>query len=379
MYDLWFHRVMCADDVRVSAYAKAIRAEVKPDDVVLDVGCGVGVLSVLAAKAGARRVYAVDLDDSVHYARRVVVENGVGDRVDVFRGRIQDVELPEKPTLIVADVRGGLPWGVGAAPAWNAARAKAAPHVRTIPTHDVVMAEPVTSDTLDARIRRLAPIEGVSLAALRPSLALGWERPDPDVRPLAPAGAVAEVRYDAPLVDEFDGTVTFETTRPVSVDGFRVGFEAHLAPGVSYRSFGEGAARVYGSLLLPTRERLAWRPETPLALRVSRRRVSGGPGLLWSVRLGDAEGAWQGEMLEQVLSLDVLRASLPGHVSKPDAVDEVRRVALEALRDGRTVAQAVSRALSALPAGTPREEVEEEIVELSRRRQARTVRRIEDA
>ena len=56
------HKDMLNDLVRIEQYTKAINETCK-DKVVLDIGCGTGVLSVLAIKAGAAKVYAVDNAD----------------------------------------------------------------------------------------------------------------------------------------------------------------------------------------------------------------------------------------------------------------------------------------------------------------------------
>ncbi|KXZ54986.1 hypothetical protein GPECTOR_3g151 [Gonium pectorale] len=62
---------------------------------VLEVGCGVGLLSVMAAKAGAARVIAVDGSaGAADAARRVARANGLQDRITVVHGAIQDVDLP---------------------------------------------------------------------------------------------------------------------------------------------------------------------------------------------------------------------------------------------------------------------------------------------
>lgn len=56
-------------------------------DVVADLGAGSAVLSIAAAKLGASRVYAIELDaDSITNANENVEANGVADRVHVFEG-----------------------------------------------------------------------------------------------------------------------------------------------------------------------------------------------------------------------------------------------------------------------------------------------------
>ena len=54
-------------------------------DVVADLGAGSAVLAIAAAKLGASRVYAVELDgEAIPDAERNVARNGVADRVHVF-------------------------------------------------------------------------------------------------------------------------------------------------------------------------------------------------------------------------------------------------------------------------------------------------------
>ena len=75
------HAVMIQDRVRTSSYASFIMtsAALFQDAIVLDVGCGTGILSLFAARAGARRVIAVDASNIALKARRMVEANGYGD------------------------------------------------------------------------------------------------------------------------------------------------------------------------------------------------------------------------------------------------------------------------------------------------------------
>ena len=95
-------RSMAFDRTRNAAYAAAIRKHVTPESVVLDLGAGLGVLGLIAAAAGARKVYLVEPESVIHGAREVAARNGFGDRVVAIQGRIEDVELPEKVDIITS-------------------------------------------------------------------------------------------------------------------------------------------------------------------------------------------------------------------------------------------------------------------------------------
>ena len=73
--------------------------------VVLDVGCGTGILSLLAARAGAATVFAVDCSSVIYSAIEIGVENGVGDVVQFVRGQVEEVELSgaDKVDVIVSE------------------------------------------------------------------------------------------------------------------------------------------------------------------------------------------------------------------------------------------------------------------------------------
>ena len=62
--------------------------------VVLDVGCGTGILSMFAAKAGARQVFGVDNATIADQAREIVAANGFADRITIIRGKVEEIELP---------------------------------------------------------------------------------------------------------------------------------------------------------------------------------------------------------------------------------------------------------------------------------------------
>ena len=71
---------MLKDTVRTDAYRDFIyeNKDIFKDKVILDVGCGTGILSMFCARAGAAKVFAVDNSDIIYKAQEIVVENGLG-------------------------------------------------------------------------------------------------------------------------------------------------------------------------------------------------------------------------------------------------------------------------------------------------------------
>jgi len=103
--DLEFH-AFCLTDTgsRLDQYAAAIAARVKPGDTVVDLGAGSGILSLLACRAGARRVYAIEAGKSLELARMLAAHHGFTDRIEFVGKRSTQVVLPERVNVIVSDI-----------------------------------------------------------------------------------------------------------------------------------------------------------------------------------------------------------------------------------------------------------------------------------
>lgn len=91
--DMAIHALMLRDKPRCAAYAAALRGADLEGKAVLDVGAGTGLLSVLAAKAGARAVYAIEASGLAAAIQAAADANGVGDRVHVLHCRAEDAEV----------------------------------------------------------------------------------------------------------------------------------------------------------------------------------------------------------------------------------------------------------------------------------------------
>ncbi|XP_067674082.1 protein arginine N-methyltransferase 3-like isoform X1 [Haliotis asinina] len=103
------HQEMLKDKVRTESYRDLMlkNKDLFADKVVLDVGCGTGILSMFAAQAGARRVIGVDQSEIIYQAMDIVRENGLSDKVTLLKGRLEDVKLPvDKVDIIVSEWMG---------------------------------------------------------------------------------------------------------------------------------------------------------------------------------------------------------------------------------------------------------------------------------
>ncbi|MBZ3871062.1 Protein arginine N-methyltransferase 3 [Sciurus carolinensis] len=103
------HEEMLKDKVRTESYRDFIyqNPHIFKDKVVLDVGCGTGILSMFAAKAGARKVLGVDQSEILYQAMDIIRLNKFEDTIILIKGRIEEVHLPvEKVDVIISEWMG---------------------------------------------------------------------------------------------------------------------------------------------------------------------------------------------------------------------------------------------------------------------------------
>lgn len=94
---------MLKDAIRTDAYRDFVydNKHLFKDKVVLDVGCGTGILSMFCAKAGAKKVISVDNSNIIDRAWEIVFDNGLDNIITCLRGKIEEVTLPVKQVDII--------------------------------------------------------------------------------------------------------------------------------------------------------------------------------------------------------------------------------------------------------------------------------------
>lgn len=83
---------------------EALENYVEKDDIVYDIGCGSGILSIVAAKLGAKKVIGVDLDElCTRVSKENIILNKVDDLIEIKQGNLLDV-VHGKADIIVSNI-----------------------------------------------------------------------------------------------------------------------------------------------------------------------------------------------------------------------------------------------------------------------------------
>ena len=233
------------DSRKLSAYQQAVDIAVRPGDVVVDLGSGTGLLGLMAARAGAARVYMVDWGPILGLAEEIAAKNGYSDRVIPVRGSSLDVVLPELADVVMCDQIGGFVYDAGVLEYFeDAARRLLKPGGVLLPSaftlHLAPVHAPEARENVD--IWGAGPGGFDTSAAHRLAINTEWRIDGSQVTLAAQPAAVATIASSS--VEPVTHSTTFTFDNGGSVDGLLGWFDAELAPGVSLTNAPGAPARM---------------------------------------------------------------------------------------------------------------------------------------
>jgi type I protein arginine methyltransferase len=247
-----YHRRLLADEVRTLAFRDAIQACVGADDVVVDVGAGTGILSLFAARAGARKVYAIESTAVAHLARQIVRDNGLEDRIEVLHADARTVSLPEPATVLVSECLGNFLMSDGMIGTLQTCARLLAPGARILPASvDLLMAPGSVGPLMGQLSAWTDPLYGFRFDACTGSAQNDIYRAHVPPACLGTEGqSVARWNLTHPLPPgPWSAQWTFE--RDQLIDGVVGWFTADLGPKVPALNTGPGVTTHWGQTLFP--------------------------------------------------------------------------------------------------------------------------------
>jgi protein arginine N-methyltransferase 1 len=109
-FTLELHETLLGDRLRTRSYWKAIENSVRPSDVVVDIGCGSGILTFFAARKGCRKIYAVDDSAIIDCAEETARRNNLHHNIEFIRKDILKFAPEEKVDVLIHEQIGSLLW-----------------------------------------------------------------------------------------------------------------------------------------------------------------------------------------------------------------------------------------------------------------------------
>jgi predicted RNA methylase len=90
---------------RLDKFRQAIKMVVKKGDYIVDLGTGSGILAIMAAKSGAEKVSAIEVNsESLEYARKAAQLNDVEHIIEFFEGSFSEFIPEEKADVVICEM-----------------------------------------------------------------------------------------------------------------------------------------------------------------------------------------------------------------------------------------------------------------------------------
>lgn len=233
------HRDMIYDEHRVHAYQRAVERTVRKGDVVVDVGTGTGLLAFLCAKAGAKRVHAIDRAPIINSARKLAEINGCSDRILFYHGDARDIEIGEKADVMISELIGHMAFEEGMVESLFFAKDRfVKPGGQLIPQQATLDSAPVQENEIYATyIDGWRPAYGIDYSPMREqAIRACYVTEIEESELLAASKPVFSVDFQRNIKPEVRRELEYTIHRTGTMNGIALWFDAVLAPHVNLSS-----------------------------------------------------------------------------------------------------------------------------------------------
>jgi protein arginine N-methyltransferase 1 len=287
LYSLADYRDMIDDPVRREAYERALSAAIEPGASVIEIGTGVGYFAIVACRAGAARVVAIEPDPAIQLAAEIARLNGCGDRIRFLQDISTRVTL-DPADVLVSDLRGVLPLTESHLRSIvDARRRLLRPGGALIPRRDT-MCVAITEEPASTTDPTAVNSHGIDLSPLDRAVANSWwkVRLNPD-RLLTEGCAWHTIDYRTVERSDIDGTVELVAIRSGEARGLCVWFDTDLHDAIGFSNAPGAPPAIYGQAFFPLAEPIRLDPGDRIRIELRAKLV--GSDHVWT---------WRGRVLE---------------------------------------------------------------------------------
>lgn len=348
VYFVHDHAVMIADRARVAAYRRALEQAVAPGDVVVDIGTGTGLFALFACQLGARKVYAIEVEEIIELAREIARKNGYADRIEFIRGHSTSVSLPERADVVVSDVHGVLPvCGRGLESLRDAHRRFLKEGGILIPRCDRIWTAAVELPTKEyGRVAVWSDRRwGIDLS---PGTRFGTDSlfsavMGPEQLRTEPA-CVASIEHAAAESSTVSGAVTLSALRDCVANGYAVWFDAELVDGVWLSSAPGEPVVVHPPRFAPWTHPVDMHVGDTIQADLRFMLVNEDYVWRWNTSIHTGDGKVRAEFQQSdfnsmFLSSESLRKRAPDYCARLNEKGQAERAMLELIDEGLTLRQ----------------------------------------
>ena len=254
---------------RLSKFQRALQKAVQPESRVVDIGTGTGILALIAARAGAKSVTAVDVNGrSLNYARKAAQINGLSQRVSFVESHFEDYVPEEQADIVICEMLSSMLLIEQQVPACaHAARRVLKPGGIILPASASVYAVPVECHSLWERFN----LFDLEFPKIPQTLGKG------DAKDLSDAALVAKFNFSSQDIPaEVNEMLEFSIVEDGRLHGLAGFFQAHL-----YEAITLGMDDGWRELFLPLDEPIEVSKGARVSVQLSFR-----PGEFDSLKLG---------------------------------------------------------------------------------------------